>query len=108
MEEIELNTNLIRFTHKTVFPTFKDGRRVADAIADLRSGKIQIESIPKIRVVFYKDCYWSLDNRRLFVFKEAQIPSIKCYMVERDDQFARKLTTRMKESKDIILLGNLG
>lgn len=69
MEEVELDPQEIRFTHNTVYPAFKDGRRLNDTIDGLRQGFIQIEDIPKIRVVFFKGCYWSLDNRRLLVFK---------------------------------------
>ena len=69
MEVIELNPQTIRFTHDSIFHIFKNGVRLSDTISDLENNLIKVEDFPMIRVVLHKGCYWSLDNRRLYVFK---------------------------------------
>eukprot|EP01119_Soliformovum_irregulare_P000918 TRINITY_DN10673_c0_g1_i2.p1 TRINITY_DN10673_c0_g1~~TRINITY_DN10673_c0_g1_i2.p1 ORF type:complete len:149 (-),score=17.39 TRINITY_DN10673_c0_g1_i2:90-536(-) len=88
----------LRYTHNFVFLKFSDGRRVCDTVSDLQTGKISIDDIPPIRVILYKSLYWSLDNRRLHVFKEAGIETVPVLIVEeKNKSFFRKMTTGIKE-----------
>lgn len=105
MTEIELDPKEIRFTHSSIFHVFRDGRRLVDTIEDLTHRKIDLASIPLIRVVQHKGHYWTLDNRRLYVFREANIPIINAIVVEEKGfKFHRKLTNK-EDGKEIIVLG---
>lgn len=71
-----LNPKQIRYTHETINNKFSNSYRLADAINGLKSGSLKADDFPAIRVVFHRQLMWSLDNRRLYVFKEAGITDI--------------------------------
>lgn len=60
------------------------------AVQQLRDGKLKVTDFPPIRIVLHRDCWYSLDNRRLWVFREygARIPAI---VVKADKEFFQKL-----------------
>lgn len=67
----------ILFSQDTILANFKDGRSLFELIEEIKQLKKdetkfqeKIESFPPIRVVRVDEQYVSLDNRRLFVFKE--------------------------------------
>ena len=61
----------IKLSQSTVKPKFGNSSPVDKAIEDIKSKKTAIEDFEPIQIV-RKDCEWvSLDNRRLYVFKQA-------------------------------------
>ena len=44
-----------------------------DAVDDILLGKLQPSDFPQMRVVQHRGVWYSLDNRRLWVFKAAQV-----------------------------------
>lgn len=41
-----------------------------ETLSELESGKVTIEQIPRIQVMYDGERYFSMNNRRLWVFKE--------------------------------------
>ena len=63
----------IYFTFSRIRPLFSCGRKIEDTIADIVSGKISAASLPPIQVLIDAGGnLYSLNNRRLFVFKTLQ------------------------------------
>src|SRR3989338_6714345 len=76
-----LKVRLIQFTQSTVSEHFQDGKSIATSVDFLVRNETNPREIPLIRVVNVKGVWFSLDNRRLRVFKDAfvdEIPVIVC------------------------------
>jgi hypothetical protein len=90
-----INPNDVRFTQKSIGATHPDGHTVAGNIAELKAGTLKPENMDPIRVFRMNDEVgglsprgggnpnnlvngelYSLDNRRLFEFREAGIQDI--------------------------------
>lgn len=69
---VELDPEVIRFTHSRIRPFFSGcGAKVLDTLNGLMNGLVLIENIPTITAIAGQDGnYYSLNNRRLYVFKE--------------------------------------
>ncbi len=67
------NPHEIRFTQESIRGTFRDGRTIDQLATALRTGMVNPETIPPIRVFFRDDLLYSLDNRRLEAFRRACI-----------------------------------
>ena len=66
-----LDPSIIRFTHSKIRPMFSGcGRRVEDTLNDLINDDISVLQLPHIAVLTINGEYYSLNNRRLYVFKE--------------------------------------
>lgn len=88
-EFYRVNPSQIRFTQDTVSPNFSDGGTLNEAIQYLRAGKELVTKYPTIRVVKYNGNYYSLDNRRLTVFKAAQVNEIPVQLLDLNDPAVR-------------------
>jgi len=64
-----IRVDCIRFTQCCVFDTFSAGASIMDLFEDILHERDNHRGCSKIRVVQDAGCYWSLDNRRLFVYK---------------------------------------
>lgn len=84
----------IFFSQDSIMAKFRDGRSLELMERELRSGQKSVGDIPTITVVYHNDRYYTVDNRRLHVFKRVfhtgQVPVI---IGERDHRFHDKLTT---------------
>ena len=61
----------VYFTFSRIRPQFSCGRAVADTLAAASSGELKVEDLPPIGVLVDADGnHFSLNNRRLFVFKQ--------------------------------------
>jgi len=64
----------IYFTHSKVYPSFSGcGKKIVDTIDEILDGKITAKDLPMITVhpcSSNPEAYFSLNNRRLYVFKE--------------------------------------
>lgn len=68
---MELDPESIYFTHSKIRKKFSGcGRLLEQTLADIQGGVTDVLAIPKIRVIFDGDRYYSMNNRRLWVFKE--------------------------------------
>jgi hypothetical protein len=77
-----LNPGEISFTNNAVSRWFRNGKSLDVAISLLRSGAIDVADFPPIRVAFHERVWWSLDNRRLYCFREAGLLSVPVQAVE--------------------------
>lgn len=60
----------VYFTFSRIRSQFSCGRRVHDTLQALLDGALSPADLPTIALLFYGVNYFSLNNRRLFVFKE--------------------------------------
>jgi filamentous hemagglutinin len=82
----------ILFTQNTISTTFSDGRSVEGAVHDLRSqGADPAVDVPIIRVVHSNGSYRSLDNRRLYTFKAANLRCVPVHIMPPTEEFYTKL-----------------
>ncbi|CAD7925974.1 unnamed protein product [Amoebophrya sp. A120] len=87
----------ILFTQNSIKGQFQDGRTLLDTALELARQDIQKRDIPMITAVRYQGDLWTLDNRRLAVFRLLQMANklhkIKVEVVSFDrveDEFNRK------------------
>lgn len=76
---IEVDPVEVRFTQDSIAVHFKspyDNTRLDYAVDMIVSGKWSASKFPPIDVVSYETEIWSLDNRRLWVFRHAKLKSI--------------------------------
>jgi RHS repeat-associated protein len=102
-----VDPSTVRFSQNSVANRFSDGRSLRETIDGLKSGAVNPETIPPIRVFSYEGKTFTLDNRRLFVFQEAGIPirTVPATAREIVDE-AYKFTTT-NEGTSIIVRGGL-
>eukprot|EP01084_Bolivina_argentea_P015522 29064_1 len=72
----------IRFTQKSIKDTFSCGAPIKWLIYMLKTNKIEPCEIPLIRVGFYNGYYKSIDNRRLYCYKTANIEKIPVFVMK--------------------------
>nr|WP_240903876.1 S8 family serine peptidase [Chengkuizengella sediminis] len=68
-----IDSSTVRFSQSSISSNFSDGSSVYDLIAGLKSGKINSNDIPSIRIFEIDGTRYTLDNRRLYAFQEAGI-----------------------------------
>jgi len=93
---VELAPSEIRFMHDTIRPQFRNGKGVNQVIEDIYKGVTKIEDIPRIEVTKRNNKYYSLSNRRLYVFRVLQkrkfLSRIEVFLVTRWEE--QKYTTK--------------
>lgn len=90
-----LNPREIRFTQDSIGSSFRDGRPVQGLIDDLKAGRVSADDVPAIRVFQRDGQTFTLDNRRLYAFQQADVPILTRPATSReiaDEAF--KFTTR--------------
>ncbi len=70
------NPRDIRYTQGSISKTFRDNKPITETIEGLRSGTLSPNQIDPIRTITQNEKTYSLDNRRLFAFKQAGVKSI--------------------------------
>ncbi|MFJ5780226.1 RHS repeat-associated core domain-containing protein [Streptomyces sp. NPDC093094] len=70
----KMNPERIRYTQDSIKGSYKDGQSVDDTIRQLKNGETTAADIPPIRVFERYGKIYSLDNRRLYAFRQAGIP----------------------------------
>ena len=76
-----LDPSDVRYTQKSIKGDFGDGRSVDNMISGLKNGSIKQGDVPSIRVFEQNSKIYSLDNRRLYAFKQAGMKSINVQWV---------------------------
>ncbi|MFF0561700.1 RHS repeat-associated core domain-containing protein [Streptomyces sp. NPDC004266] len=69
-----ISPKAIRYSQDSIKGTFKDGQGFKQAIDDLVEGRTAANDFPAIRIFEKEGKIYTLDNRRLYVFKEANVP----------------------------------
>ncbi len=87
----------IRFSQKSCSETFSDGKTLASTLNSLKTHSVQPADIPMIQVVMKNDILYSVDNRRLVVFKQAEAlgvcHTVKVRIVELTPYLNKRFTT---------------
>lgn len=81
-EFVYLSPKKIRYTQDSIASTFGDKTKhgqqgINDTLNELNNG-LEKRNIPMIRVVKHNGDWYSLDNRRLYMFKQLNAKTIKC------------------------------
>lgn len=66
---VNIDPFLIYFTFSRIRPVFSCGRTVDETVQAIVSGRQSVADLPRISVLFDGANYYSLNNRRLYVFK---------------------------------------
>ncbi|GHE45309.1 hypothetical protein GCM10018785_13740 [Streptomyces longispororuber] len=69
-----IDPKLVRFSQDTVSPRFSSGETIEQTAAGLRSGYVNPETLPTMRLHYKNGNLYTLDNRRLVAFQKAGIP----------------------------------
>ena len=88
------NPQKIRYTQDSISKKFRDGSSVDDMISGLKNGSITPDDVPSIQVFKKDGALYSLDNRRLYAFKQAGMNKINIKMVSYKNIPKWKLTSR--------------
>ncbi|CAE8651112.1 unnamed protein product [Polarella glacialis] len=84
----------IFYSQDSILPKFRDERALAQMERELRLGEKTVAEIPTITVVSSNGRYYSVDNRRLYVFKRVFGSGRIPVQIGRNDQrFQAKFTT---------------
>jgi len=68
-----LDPNEIYFTHSKIRERFSGcGKTIEETFEELKTKKINISDIPKIKVLYDGKNYYSENNRRLYLFKKCK------------------------------------
>ena len=67
----EVNIKDIYFTHSKIYGRFSGcGKLVKDTLQDILDNKLNVNDLPMITVIVNDGIYYSLNNRRLWIFKQ--------------------------------------
>lgn len=95
--EFEIDPSAVYFTHSKIRKQFSgNGKLLSETLEEVLNGTTKVEAIPKIRVIFDGSRYYSMNNRRLWVYKELQ---------KRGKLATVKVELRRAESKSEARLG---
>ena len=85
----------IFYSQDSIKNKFQDGRSLGQMERELRVGEKQLSDIPRITVVRHEGRWFSVDNRRLWVFKRVFGPqqSVPVSRGAQDHRFWSKFTT---------------
>ena len=87
--ELFLHPFDVHFTHGAITCRFRDSEQpLDDAIQQIEAGQMQADTFPDIEVTWYGSQYYSLSNRRLFVFR------VLANLGDRGPRRRRRLTCR--------------
>ncbi|RUS21160.1 hypothetical protein BC937DRAFT_93445 [Endogone sp. FLAS-F59071] len=96
--EVLINPQNVRYTQDSIAPTFRNGNSLMQTALKIRHGLLNSNDLPSIRVRAHNGVWYALDNRRLWVLKEAGITNVRAWNVTSDPsleaEFSRKLTSR--------------
>ena len=67
--EIQLDPDIIYFTHAKIRRCFSTGKLISETFDEIKCGLTKISDIPTITVYHVDGKYYSLNNRRLHLFK---------------------------------------
>lgn len=95
----QLRVNDIHFTQHSVSNEFTDGSLLTDLVDQLLDGVIAPHEVELIRVVKHQNKWFTLDNRRLRVFKDAFVEEIPVIVCDLNDAKIKKEFLLKKTNK---------
>ena len=102
---VEIEIDHIYFTHSKIYPQFSGcGKTLKETLLDIHNIKIRITDIPFITIIpsYDNSCFFSLNNRRLWVFKQlSKTNNLKTIMV-RIKPFPKGKKNRKKYKKELL------
>ena len=81
------------FSQAGVSEKFRNGQRILSVMKDLRDNRIEVESLPAIKVFPIDGRWFSADNRRLWCFKEAGLTQVPVQRISPSKQHTKKMST---------------
>ena len=69
-----IDSAAVRFSQSSISRNFSTGGAIDDLASGLRTGSVNPTSIPPIRLVEREGTMFTLDNRRLWSFQQAEVP----------------------------------
>ena len=76
----------VHFTQDSGFASFSDGRPVVQTMREILTGVLPPQSLPLLRCVRSPEgVLYSLDNRRLYCFRECGVGQLRVELIENDD-----------------------
>lgn len=101
----------VRFSQDSICRHFRGyGGNVNEAIRKIKQGIYTVGQFPRIEVVSRGGAYFTLDNRRLYVFRvlqvEGYLDTITVYETQYTDWYRRKFTT-FNEGESIRVRGDV-
>lgn len=98
----------IRFTQNSIGHHFQDGNSCNNLIKDILEDKVDPDTITSIKVVKRDGKYYSLDNRRLYVFRAVNYAredfEIEVDILEENIDYSSQYTTQ-NDGQDIHIRG---
>jgi hypothetical protein len=91
----EINPHEVRFSQDSVSNNFSDGHTIEQTASALRSGSLSRHDLPKIRLVEHEGNLFTLDNRRLVAFQQANLDSVP-YRMATGKEIAKEFTRKNK------------
>ncbi|KAL4484833.1 hypothetical protein ABPG74_020010 [Tetrahymena malaccensis] len=93
----DLDVGVIHFTHSKIRGQFTGcGKMLEETLKEIKEGTTKIDDIPRIKVIYDGNRYYSMNNRRLWVFKqlhaEGLLKTVPVYLE------AEKATSKLKNN----------
>ncbi|CAM6085366.1 unnamed protein product [Calypogeia fissa] len=102
-QDISVSVQDLCFTQEIIPATFnrpRDQERIDDAVDLINQGYLSPRAFPTMNVVEFHNRLWSLDNRRLWVFKKAKVPSITVTL-QAGYEFHHRLKSLLSNSRKL-------
>lgn len=91
---LRVDPSEVLYTKLCIYITFAQDGLLEDAVEAIRAGTLSADSFPPIRVLTHRGRIYSLDNRRLWVFKAAKVPSVPVIMMQPYRKLAMRLDSQ--------------
>lgn len=72
----------IFYTQDSISATFRDGKSIYDTARDVNKGWVEITAIPAIEVYNHNGGYYSVNNRRLWVFRNSGVQTVPVKIIK--------------------------
>ena len=83
---VRVSIATVHYTQDSGFASFSDGRPVVQTMREILTGALPPQSLPLLRCVRSPDgVLYSLDNRRLYCFRECGVGQLRVELIENDD-----------------------
>ena len=89
----ELKPAEIRYSQESISRKFRNGNTLEETIEKLKNGILKPRHFPTIEVFPMDRNFYTINNRRLYCFKTAQIEYVPVQIIEQKQVDPRKLTT---------------
>ncbi|CAE7438060.1 unnamed protein product [Symbiodinium natans] len=81
----------VYYTNDSISSTFSDGRSIYDAAASFNTHSLRVTDFPLMHVFRSGSCYFSRNNRHLWVFRNSGVDLVPVKLVRRPARSSRLL-----------------